>query len=139
MNNNQPEFDSFACAGGDRLLLGLTEPFATSLPWEKDTLSLDVTKLAPPLAPLLTNEVTGTLAENFLASGSYPYSPLIGESLLAGPQFSSFGVLEPHDLAVASGSEVVGKTLDQLLLEDLKAAAIAEWVSLGLRKPIEHC
>jgi Matrixin len=122
--NNQSEFD--------RLLLGQTEPFATSLPWEKDRLSLDVTKLATPLAPILINDVTGTLADNFLASGSYPPSALIGQSLLLGSQSSSFELLGTTGLGAASGAEAVGQTLDQLILSEAKAAAIAEWVAVGI-------
>jgi subtilase family serine protease len=121
--NNQSEFD--------RLLLGQTEPFATSLPWEKDRLSLDVTKLATPLAPILT-DAAGTLAENFLASGSYTPSVLIGQSLLLGPQLSSFELLGTSGLGAASDSEAVGQTLDQLILSEAKAVAIAEWVSVGI-------
>jgi hypothetical protein len=122
--NNQSEFD--------RLLLGQTEPFAASLPWEKDRLSLDVTKLATPLAPIFTNDVTGTLAENFLASGSYTPSVLIGQSLLLAPQSSSYELLGSTGVGAASGAEAIGKTLDQLILSDAKAAAIAEWVAVGI-------
>jgi subtilase family serine protease len=120
--NNQSEFD--------RLLLGQTEPFATSLPWEKDRLSLDVTKLATPLAPILT-DAAGTLAENFLASGSYAPSALIGQSLLLGPQVSSFELLGISGLGAAS-AEAVGQTLDQLILSEAKTAAIAAWVAVGI-------
>jgi CARDB/Matrixin len=122
--NNQSEFN--------RLLLGRTEPFTTSLPWEKDTLSLDVTKLASPLAPILTNNANRTLAENFLLSGSYPQAALIGESLLAGQQVASFGLLEPLGLAVTSNTEAAGKTLDQLLIQEVRRVAIAEWASVGI-------
>jgi CARDB/Matrixin len=122
--NNQSEFE--------RLLLGQPEPFATSLPWEKDRLSLDVTKLATPLAPVLATDVTGTLADNFLASGSYTPSALIGQSLLLGPQLSGFELLGTAGVGAASEAEAVGQTLDQLILSEAKAAAIAAWVAVGI-------
>jgi hypothetical protein len=124
MNNNQSEFDL--------LLLGQTEPFAASLPWEKDKFSLDVTKLATPLAPILANDVTGVIVDNFLTNGSNISSALIGQSLFAKPQSSSFELLDSSSFVATDSTQAVGKTLDQLVVSQVKAAAIAEWVSVGI-------
>jgi large repetitive protein len=123
MNTPQPEFNS--------LLLGQVEPLTTVLPWEKGgTFTMDVTRLRTPLLPLVAADQFFTTPQSFLAAD--PYLPAIsGINLLANPIASPFGVPEAH-IPGCAGVAPAGKTLSELLIQETKQVAIAEWVSVGI-------
>jgi CARDB len=120
MNTPQPELD--------QLLLGQTELLKTSLPWEKDVFNTDVTRLETPLAPLVATDQLETTPQSFWAA-DLNWPSTTGTNLLSNQPISPFGWPE---VTGCQGVAPVGQLLSELLIQQTKEAAIAQWVAVGI-------